>query len=291
MLTEANDIKDQIMAGTALAMDVTFVLPNSDRDAEAEYLAEHLPGAVFFDINAIAEPNAALPHTMPDADSFTGMMRALGVNQHQHLVLYDQSGFLSSARAWWMFRYFGHHNVSILNGGIKAWKAAGGLTEQGKTQPEAGNFTASPTLDGLRVVPLDEMIALVTADAANRPTQIVDARAKGRFDGTSPEPRPGMASGHMPGAINCPIGSLLDADTGRVKSRDALEQIFADAGIAMDQPIVTTCGSGVTACGLAFGMALLGKTDVAIYDGSWTEWGSPERDRALCPVETSELGK
>ena len=288
MLTEANDIKDQIMAGTALAMDVTFVLPNSDRDAKAEYLAEHLPGAVYFDINAIAKPNAALPHTMPEADDFARMMRDLGVHQNQMLILYDQSGFLSSARAWWMLRYFGHHKVKILNGGIKAWKAAGGITEKGAVSPKAGDFTASAPLDGLRVVPLDEMIALVTADATNRPTQIVDARAKERFNGTAPEPRPGMASGHMPGAINCPIGSLLDKDTGRVKSADALKHLFSEAGIAMDHPGVTTCGSGVTACGVAFGMALLGKTDVGIYDGSWTEWGSPEMDRSLCPVKTSE---
>ena len=288
MLIEANEVIDQITAGTALAMDATFVLPNSDRDAKAEYLAEHLPKAVYFDINAIAKPDAGLPHTMPDADEFTAMMRALGVHQDQHVVVYDQSGFLSSARAWWMFRFFGHSNVSILNGGIKAWKAAGGHTEQGKTTPTSGNFTASSPLDGIRVLSLNEMISLVASNDADRPMQIVDARAKGRFDGTAPEPRQGMASGHMPGAINCPIGNLIDADSGYVKPVDALKHLFSDSGIAMDQPVVTTCGSGVTACGVAFGMALLGKTDVAIYDGSWTEWGSPDRDRTLCPVKTNE---
>ena len=289
MLTEANQIMEQIITGKALALDATFVLPNSDRDAKAEYVAEHLPGAVYFDINAIAKSDSPLPHTMPDADDFAMMMRGLGVNKDQQIVVYDQSDFLSSARAWWMFRYFGHRHVSILNGGMKAWKEAGGPTEQGQDIPNAGNFTAAPPLDGKRVATLDEMVALVATDAANRPLQIVDARAKARFDGTAPEPRPGMASGHMPGAINCPIGSLLDADSGRIKSPEALKQLFADAGIAMDQPVITTCGSGVTACGIAFGMALLGKTDIAIYDGSWSEWGSPDMERSQCPVEKSEL--
>ena len=288
MIIEANDAIPLITAGNARAIDATYVLPNSDRDAYSEYLVGHIPGAVYFDIDIIADTTAPLPHTMPSADTFTAMVQNLGIKQGEMLICYDQSGFLSASRVWWMFRFFGHENVQILNGGLNAWKAAGGALESGASKLEKGDFISQAPPqdkhDGYRLVDFDGMVELVATPPDARPMQIVDARPQVRFSGQMPEPRPGMASGHMPGAINCPITSLMEQGTGKIKPPETLKTIFAEANIAMDKPVVTTCGSGVTACGLAFAMALLGKFDVALYDGSWSEWGGADTDREKCPV-------
>lgn len=289
MLISAKDAIRAISEDSALIMDATFVLPNSGRDAFAEYLEQRIPHAVFFDINKIADDSSPLPHTMPDAEVFTRHMSALGLDSDQKVILYDQSGMLSAARAWWMLRYFGHDHVVILDGGMTAWIDAGGTTESGVAAfPDKGSFIAKAPDVGspMAIRSLDDMVALVATPPSERPEQIIDARSSGRFSGKSPEPRPGMASGHMPGALSCPISHLIDADTGRCKSPAQIMSIFSEAGIDLDKPVVTSCGSGVTACGLAFGFALIGKQDVSIYDGSWSEWGSPESDRITCPVVT-----
>ena len=284
MLIEANDAILLISASKARAIDATYVLPNSGRDAHAEYLVEHITGAIYFDIDIVADTASPFPRTMPSAKAFTAMMQDLGIKQDEMLICYDQSGFLSAARVWWMFRFFGHRNVQILNGGLDAWKDAGGKVESGAVKLEKGDFTSQAAINSYRLIGFDAMVELVATPLDARPMQIVDARPQIRFSGQVPEPRPGMASGHMPGAINCPIGSLFEQNTGKIKRPETLKTIFAKANIAMDMPVVTTCGSGVTACGLAFAMALLGKFDVALYDGSWSEWGGADTDRKKCPV-------
>lgn len=286
MLIDANEALAEIIQNNCLPMDATFFLPTSGRDAKAEYLENRIAGAAFFDINQVADEVSNLPHTMPTADIFEYHMRTLGLNTDQKVLLYDQSGMLSSARAWWMLRHFGHKNVAILDGGLKAWIAAGGPVDTGlAVSNKTGNFIANPP-NKAAIKSLEDMKTLVATPLSIRPEQIVDARSAERFSGKAPEPRPGMASGHMPGAISCPISLLLDNKSGKLKSITDIRSVFLETGIDMNSPIVTSCGSGVTACGLAFGMALLGKTDVSIYDGSWSEWGSPNVDRQNCPVVT-----
>jgi thiosulfate/3-mercaptopyruvate sulfurtransferase len=286
MLFNALDAITTSQTSSVLFMDATFILPNSDRDAFSEYLEKHITGAVFFDINLVADKSSPLPHTMPNAAMFTDHMRLLGLNADHMVIIYDQSGMLSAARAWWMLRHFGHEHVAILDGGLPAWVAAGGAVETGvPSTPETGNFTAMAA-DPHDIMTREDMIALVAITLSDRSAQIVDARSAGRFTGKTAEPRPGMASGHMPGAVNCPISHLIDTDTGICKSPAQIETIFTAAGIDLNKPVVTSCGSGVTACGLAFGFALIGKHDVSIYDGSWSEWGATDADRLNCPVVT-----
>ena len=261
-------------------MDATFHLPTAGRDAKAEFGDGHIQGAVFFDIDAIVDPDSPLPHTMPDAEAFTGHMRRLGLNSSDRVVVYDRSVFYSSARAWFMLRLFGHGRVQVLDGGFDAFRAAGGPVGAGSPpDPAAGDFTASAGTGGYSVIKLGDMRSAVAPPEGGRRHQILDARSAGRFNGTEPEPRPGLRSGHMPGALNIPVGSLFDPKTGLFRGREELEQVFT--GVDPRQPIVTTCGSGVTACGLALGLAVTGIDGVTLYDGSWSEWGG----RDDCPVE------
>lgn len=256
-------------------VDASFHLPTSGRDAAAEFEQSHIAGARWFDINTIADPKSDQPHTMPKAPLFQRHMQRLGIGSDDNLIIYDTSPFYSAARAWFMLRYFGHAAVQVLNGGFKAWQDAGGPLERGASPELSGSrFTVGDPVgtDGVRS--LSAMKKHV--ETGNR--QILDARSPGRFNGSEPEPRAGLASGHMPGAVNIPVSTLIDPDTGLFKDQQNLAAVFA--GLDQDKPIVTTCGSGVTACGLALGLALIGREDVAIYDGSWSEWGS----RADCPV-------
>jgi len=261
--------------------DASYHLPTAGRDPEKEYLETRIPGAIRFDINTIADPTAELPHTMPSAQVFQRHMRALGIGNHHRVVVYDSTPFYSSARAWFMLRYFGHEHVQVLDGGLDAWIKAGGSLDNGGDVASlpGSDFISADPIGNDGVLSIGAMQRLVNVPASSRKRQIVDARSKGRFAGTEEEPRPGLASGHMPGAINIPIGSLIDRDTGRIKEKAQLEEIFGT--LDKDHPIVTTCGSGVTACGLALGLAIIGREDVAIYDGSWSEWGS----QPDCPVE------
>lgn len=246
-------------------LDATLFLPNSGRDGRAEYEAEHIPGALFMDLDGIADPGSALPHTFPPAHIFASRMRALGIGDDDRIVLYDNSPLHSAARGWWMLRTFGAREVAILDGGLGLWKAEGRPVESGTGAVRPGHFT--PVLNE------GALIDKAGVSALSHDSEIVDARPAPRFRGEGAEPRPGVAAGHIPGSKNLPQSALFDAD-GRWKQGDALRTAFAEAGVDLGKPMVTTCGSGVTAAVLLFGAHLLGKEDVRLYDGSWSEWGS-----------------
>ena len=260
-----------------LICDATYFLPTMGRDGRTEYEQAHIPGAVFFDIDGIKDEASDLPHMIPSAEVFQAAMRGLGLRDGQQIVVYDDSPFLSSARAWWMLRYFGHLPVAVLDGGLRAWREAGGEVTSAVPALSSGNFTASAPAEA-DVITFAELERAVRAGTAD---QIIDARAANRFAGQAPEPRPGLRAGHIPGSLNLPIGDILDKDSGRLKPADELAALFAKAGLAMDRPAVTTCGSGVTAAGLTLALAILGKTDIQLYDGSWSEWGASD-----APIES-----
>lgn len=246
-------------------VDASWYLPAQGRAALAEFEAEHVPGAVFFDQDAVVDPASSLPHTLPSAEIFARAAGALGIAETDTIVVYDGLGLFSAPRVWWMLRTFGAHDVRLLDGGLPAWKAAGLSTEAGPARPAQKTFNA--TFDANAVATLSDMRGHVAAgDAA-----ILDARPAERFAGLVPEPRAGVRSGHMPGATSLPFGQL--AENGRLRSPEELRQIFEKAGIDLEGPVVTSCGSGVTAAAISLALAAVGKTDAKLYDGSWTEWG------------------
>lgn len=248
-------------------IDASWHLPGAGRDARAEYETAHIPGAAFFDLDAISDPDSALPHMMPGEARFAAAMRALGIGARDRIVIYDDSPLHTAARAWWMLRSFGARDVAILDGGLARWTAEGRPLESGAAAPTPGRFAAR--LDAARIAGKADVAALIGAGTY----EIVDARSAARFAGAEPEPRPGLASGHMPGARNLPQGVLFNSDN-MFKRGPELRAAFAEAGVDLDRPMVTTCGSGVTAAVLLFGAHLLGKEDVRLYDGSWSEWGA-----------------
>jgi len=257
-------------------LDGSMHLPTAKRNAKAEYLAEHIPGALFFDIDDIADDTSPLPHMLPPAEKFASRVKKMGIGDGMHIVAYDSEGLYSAARVWWMFRAMGHEEVQILNGGLKKWKAEGRPLEDGAPRPrQERHFSATLNAELVRDV------ADVKRLIGSRTAQIVDARSATRFDGSAPEPRAGLRSGHIPGSRNVPFGTLLKAD-GTLKPAAELAALFAKAGVDPTQPVVASCGSGVTAGVVALALAVLGRTDAAVYDGSWTEWGA---DPSL-PIET-----
>ena len=237
------------------------------RDAVGEYEAGHIPGAVFMDLGGLADATTDLPMMLPQAEKFASRMQSLGLGDGSRIVLYDDSDVKTSARAWWMLRLFGAHQISILDGGLAKWKAEGREMKAGKETLRHRHFTVWK--DNSHVRTKDQMLALMGSKAE----QIVDARGQGRFEGREAEPRLGVNPGHIPGSRNLPMSNLFNAD-GTWKTGDALRAAFKDAGVDVDAPIAATCGSGVTATAIAFGAHLLGNDKVAVYDGSWSEWGA-----------------
>ncbi len=251
-------------------VDGSWHMPQLERNPRAEYDAQHIPGAVFFDIDEIADTSSDLPHMLPDAAKFASRMRALGLGDGVRVVVYDTTGMGSAARVWWNFRVFGHEDVAVLDGGLPKWLAEGRLADAEKVFPQERHLTARR--NGLLVRDVDQILGNVKS----RREQVLDARSAGRFAGSEPEPRAGLRGGHIPGSFNLPFPELYDRETKAIRSADELQALYDGSGIDRDGPIVTSCGSGVTACILALGLYLIGKTDVAVYDGSWTEWGGRE---------------
>jgi thiosulfate/3-mercaptopyruvate sulfurtransferase len=252
------------------SLPVVGVTPATD--VRARYLEAHIPGAVFFDVEALSDHETPLPHMLPSAQAFAQSMAELGVSSEAHLIVYEQQPVFSAPRAWWMLRTFGATRVSMLDGGLPAWTASGGATESGSVNRSAAQFNA--VLDPVAVKDLAAVRTVLEKHG-----QIVDARSAARFDGTAPEPRQGLRSGHMPGATNLPFGELVQ--DGQLRTREELRSIFEQRGLKLDQPVTTTCGSGVTAAVLALALELAGADDISLYDGSWAEYASrPDADIA-----------
>ncbi|WP_152045668.1 3-mercaptopyruvate sulfurtransferase [Aureimonas psammosilenae] len=247
-------------------VDASWYLPAQKRDAKQEFAAAHLPNAVFFDQDAVVDPASALPHTLPPAELFAASVGRLGIAESDTIVVYDGLGLFSAPRVWWLFRTFGARDVRVLDGGLPAWVAAGLPTESGSVDPAPRVFT--PRFDRQAVVYLDEMRQRVAAGDV----PVADARSAERFEGSAPEPRAGVRGGHMPGALSLPFGDL--ASDGRLKSPAELRQAFEAAGLDPHAPVITSCGSGVTAAVINLALATLGNEKARLFDGSWTEWGS-----------------
>ena len=249
-------------------VDATFKLPGVLPLPKDDYLAAHLPGAVFFDVDAVSDHSNPLPHMFPSAEQFGRDVGGLGIGNADIVVVYDAGGWVAAPRVWWMFLSYGHGNVRVLDGGLKKWRAEGRPVESGEAKkPKPATFNAS--LDERRVRSIRQMIANV----ASRAEQVIDARPAERFEGRVPEPRPGIRSGHIPGSRNVPYANLFDSASGAMKPLDELRKAFTSTGVKLDAPIVTSCGSGVSAGVLTLALYRLGVTDSALYDGSWSEWG------------------
>lgn len=256
-------------------VNASWYLPAQNRDGLAEYEAERIPGAVFFDQDRIVDPASSLPHALPTPEQFAHAVGELGVSETETIIVYDGPGMFTAPRVWWMFRAFGAANAYLLNGGFDAWKAQGLPVDTDTPAPlERADF--APSFDAGAVMDLAGMRRTVD----DGKVQIADARGPGRFTGEEPEPRPGMRSGHMPGARNVPFSAL--SDNGKLKPMSELRDILESSGLDLEQPVVTTCGSGVTAAVITLALQSLGHRDTRIYDGSWSEWGA----RADTPIVT-----
>ena len=267
-LVNAGWLRDAFERPDVVVLDASWHMPATRRDGASEFELGHVPGSAFFSIDGIADPDSTLPHMVPTAEAFAEAVGALGVGTGDHVVCYATDGIGTAPRAWWMFRLFGHERVSVLDGGLPAWTAAGGTLVKGPARPRPRAFQV--TFNPARIRDL----AAVRANLQAATELVVDARSAGRFAGTEAEPRPGLRGGHIPGSVNVPYQTLLDGP--RMLPPEALRARLEAAGVAGDRPLVFTCGSGVSACTLALGLTLTGRDDWAVYDGSWSEWGGRE---------------
>lgn len=256
-----------------VVIDASYYLPTQPNDARAEYRGGHIPGAVFFDIDAISDNSTELPHMLPGTTHFSAAVGALGIGDGDTVVVYDSAGLFSAARVWWTFRVFGAKKVYVLDGGLPKWKAEGRPVEEGDAAREAKTFNAEMNVGAVAM--LDDVRMALTNDSV----QVVDARSAERFTGKAPEPRPGLHSGHMPRSFNVPYSRLIE--DGRLAPRPRIEAAFAEAGVDLEKPIITTCGSGLTAAILTLALESISREPKGLYDGSWAEWGS----RPDLPVE------
>lgn len=277
-IVETDWLAAHLDAPDLVIFDASWHLPTEKRDAKSEYLAAHIPGALFFDIDDLVNEKSSLPHMLPSTVKFASRMKKMGVGDGARIVVYDHDakGLFSSARAWWTFRAMGHGDVAVLNGGLKKWLAEGRAVEDGEPVKRSERHY-TPRMNSELIRDVDDMKTLITSKEA----QIVDARSPGRFEGKETEPRPGLRAGHIPGSRNVHYATLLNPD-GTFKSKEDLAKVFAAAGVDPHRDVVTTCGSGVTASIVALALAVLGQTNAAVYDGSWAEWGA---DSEL-PIET-----
>ncbi len=271
------ELVSQLKSPDIAVVDASWYLPADGRDPRAEFLASRIPGAQFFDIETVADLDHACPHMLPSEPVFTDCVRALGIGADSRVVVYDGKGLFSAARAWWMFRVFGHDKVQIVEGGLPGWIAAGYETERGEptvAAPGAGFVAAHQSA---WVTDAEGVKAALSSGSHT----VVDARSVSRFAGEEEEPRPGVRPGHIPGSKNLHYGQILCGDPAKLKPLTELEALFDEVGAGHDGQVITTCGSGISACLLAVALHELGRSPIAVYDGSWAEWGA----RADCPVE------
>ncbi|ANP44452.1 3-mercaptopyruvate sulfurtransferase [Candidatus Viadribacter manganicus] len=274
-LVSAAWLAERLDAPDIRVVDATWFMPSDPRDAKALYAERRIPGAIFFDIDEIADTSSDLPHMLPAPEKFASRMKKAGIGDGTRIIIYDNHGLMSAARVWWTFRVFGHEDVAVLDGGFPAWERGGHEIETDPPRPRMErHFTPRVRSDLVRT--LSDIQRAI--DGGNR-TPILDARPAARFRGEAAEPRQGVRSGHMPGALNVPFQSLLNAD-GSMKSAPELKQIFESAGLATNAPPICSCGSGITAAVIALALARTGRWDAAVYDGSWTEWGG-HKDTAV----------
>jgi thiosulfate/3-mercaptopyruvate sulfurtransferase len=273
-LISTDQLADRLKAGDITVVDGSWYLPAHNRKGFDEYLAGHIPGAVFFDIDEISDHSSSLPHMLPPAHTFELHMTRLGISNDTDVAVYDGMGLFSAPRVWWTMHVFGKHNVFILDGGLPKWKQEGRPIERGMPKVTPSEFKAK--FDASLVADYDRIAKTLDEHSA----QVVDSRPAGRFTGETPEPREGVASGHMPGSLNLPAGDLVE--NGALASPARIEAGIAKAGIDLSKPVITSCGSGVSAAVLWFALDSIGKQPAALYDGSWSDWGT--RDGA--PIET-----
>lgn len=277
-LVETDWLEPRLRNPNVKVLDATWFMPDTGRNARREWIEERIPESLFLDLELISDPASPYPHTVVEPPVFSDEVTSLGIEHNDQIVIYDRLGLFSAPRIWWMFKLYGYDKVAVLNGGFPKWKAEGRPTESGQPEMPVPSF---PFEVGFRPK-LMRILPQMQENLKSGKETVLDARSPGRFTGEEAEPRPGVRSGHIPGSHNLHYARLTDPETGAIRGADELKAMFAEAGVTDDKPVVCTCGSGVTASALAFALHLIGRDDVAVYDGSWSEWSAQDDT----PVET-----